>query len=99
MASTWPSARVEWAPPTTNTAGQTFDNSSNDRTLVSYRIYYGTDQSAVTAGTSASVLLSASVCMWSFFGLAPGTWYFRVVAIDGDGDESSGVTVSTKVIS
>jgi hypothetical protein len=93
------SATVAWTAPTVNTNGDSFDNSSNDRTLSGYRIYYGTNEAQVLAGTSDSVTDSASP--YVFTGLTPGTWHFRVVAYDADGDESNtgaSATTYTKVI-
>ena len=92
-------AIVTWTAPTTNSAGQTFDGSTNDRTLSGYRIYYGTDSAQVLAGTSASV--SPVTSPHVFNGLTAGTWHFRVVAYDADGDESNtgaSATTYTKVI-
>jgi hypothetical protein len=89
-------ATVAWTAPTTNTAGQTFDNSTNDRTLAAYRIFYGTNQASVESKTSAYVSDPASP--YVFTGLASGTWYFLVVAVDGDGDMSLNTASTSKVV-
>ena len=93
------SATITWIAPTTNTAGQTFDGSTPDRTLSGYRIYYGTSQAQVLAGTSTSV--SGVTSPHTITGLTAGTWYFRPVSYDADGDESNtgdSATTFTKVI-
>jgi hypothetical protein len=90
------SATINWNPVTTNSAGLTFDNSTPDRTLAGYRVYYGTVRSAVVSGSAPYV--SASNSPYIFSSLAAGTWYFRVVAVDGDGDESTNTDVVSKVI-
>jgi len=87
---------VAWTAPTTNTNGDSFDNSSNDRTLAGYRIYYGTSESSVEAKTSSYVSVAASP--YTFVNLTSGTWYFPVVALDGDGDMSLNVDSVSKVI-
>jgi hypothetical protein len=89
-------ATITWTAPTTNDAGQSFDNSTNDRTLAGYRIYYGTSEASVEAKTSAYVTDTASP--YQFTGLATGTWYFLVVAVDGDGDMSANSDSISKVI-
>jgi hypothetical protein len=90
-------ATVTWTAPTTNNAGQSFDNSTNDRTIASYRIYYGTNQQQVLFGSSA--VINGATSPYEFTGLSTGTWYFRVVAVDGDGDESANWTTYSKVVS
>ena len=89
---------VSWTAPTTNTNGQTFDNSTNDRTLVGHRIYYGTVQAAVLAGTAASVNVAMPTVTYQFLGLASGTWYFRIAPYDADGDEAANTNVLSKVV-
>jgi hypothetical protein len=99
VAAVGPFATVVWTAPTVNTNGDSFDSSTSDRTLVGYRIYYGTDEAQVLAGTSASVTDSA--LSYVFTDLAAGTWHFRVVAYDADGDESNtgdSATTFSKVI-
>ncbi len=66
------SATISWVAPTTNSAGQTFDGSTPDRTLAGYRIYYGTNQAQVLAGTSPAVATVTSP--YAFNALASGTW-------------------------
>jgi hypothetical protein len=92
-------ATIAWTAPTVNTNGDSFDNSSNDRTLSGYRIYYGTTEADVLDGTSDSVTSASSPK--TITGLTSGTWHFRVVAYDADGDESNtgaSATTYTKVI-
>lgn len=85
-------ATLTWVAPTTNSNGESFDNSTNDRTIASYRIYYGTNSASLT-----SVIYGAT-SPYVFSSLAAGTWYFKVVAVDGDGDESPGATIVSKTI-
>jgi hypothetical protein len=100
LTGTW-TATVDWDAPTLNTNGDSFDNSTNDRTLSGYRIYYGTSEAQVLAGTSSVQNVAAGTTIYQFSGLTSGTWHFRVVAYDGDGDESNtgaSATTYTKVI-
>ena len=94
-------ATIDWDAPTLNTAGQSFDNSSNDRTLSGYRIYYGTSEAQVLAGTSSVQTVASGATIYTLRNLPAGTWHFRVVAYDADGDESNtgaSATTYTKVI-
>ena len=94
-------ATVTWTAPTTNSAGLTFDGSSNDRKIAKYRVYYGTNLTAVNGKTSSyqevagvASPYSAPARTLTITGLTAGTWYFRVSAFDyaadgvSAGDES-----------
>lgn len=83
---------MSWDAPTTNSNGDSFDNSTNDRTLAGYRVYYDT-----ISPPSAFYVETASTS-YAFSGLSAGTWYFAVTAIDGDGDEGTMSDVFTKVV-
>jgi hypothetical protein len=85
----------------TRTAGGFAGRSFNDRTLSGYRIYYGTSEAQVLAGTSSVQAVAAGTTIYTLRNLAKGTWHFRIVAYDGDGDESNtgaSATTYTKVI-
>jgi hypothetical protein len=84
------SAALSWTAPTQNTDGSALTD------LSGYHIYYGTSASAlnqtVTIGT-------AGVTTYVIDGLASGTWYFAVKAVDAGGLESDLSGVASKTIS
>jgi putative Ig domain-containing protein len=83
------SASLAWAAPTHNTDGSPITG------LAGYHIYYGTDQSApsqtvdVPGATATSYVVQA---------LAPGTYYFTVVAYNSLGVDSTDSNVAVKTI-
>lgn len=82
-ASTGGQASLSWTAPTTNSVGDSFDNSTNDRTLAGYRVYYDTISPPAAYSqdtTSTSITLT---------GLSAGIWYLAVTALDADGDEGA----------
>ncbi len=74
------SVTLAWAPPLTGA------DSGGVGALSGFRIYYGT-----ASGTYLnSVFVSgASASSGTVTGLAAGTWYFTIVAVDSSGNESS----------
>jgi hypothetical protein len=83
------SASLSWTAPTENTNGTPLTN------LAGYHIYYGT---SVGAWTSTITILDATETSYIVDGLAPGTYYFAVVAFNTDGDDSPQSNVGTKTI-
>lgn len=82
---TFGSAALNWTAPTTNSNGDSFDGSTNDRTLVGYRVY-GKRSTDFVYTVLATVL--APTTSTTVTGLTSGSWTFYVVAYDADGDES-----------
>jgi hypothetical protein len=82
-------ATLSWAAPTQNTDGSPITG------LAGYHIYYGIDQSApsqtidITGATATSHVVQ---------GLAPGTYYFTVVAYNASGVDSPESNVAVKTI-
>ena len=70
-------------------------NAVADGDLAGYHIYYGTDQSApsqtidITGATATSYVVQR---------LAPGTYYFTVVAYNASGVDSTDSNVAVKTI-
>ena len=83
------SATVSWSAPTANTDGSPL------KALVGYRIYYGTDPNRLEHRIE---IPDRTVTTWTVSGLTPGTWYFAVSAVGGDGSESSHSTIASKSI-
>lgn len=83
------SATLTWVAPTVNTDGTILNN------LAGYRIYYGTDASALTQEIDVAGATSTSYVV---DGLPPGTYYFAVSAYSSSGTESDDSNVATKTI-
>lgn len=82
-------ATVHWVAPTTNTDGSALTD------LAGFRVIYGnspTNFSQSRAVPGASVLTSA------FNSLTPGTWYFKVRAVNTSGVESNDSNTRSKQI-
>ena len=83
------SATLSWTPPTENTDGTPVTD------LAGYHIYYGTTEGA---WTSTITVLEATETSYVVSGLAPGTYYFTVVAFNTAGDDSPESNVASKTI-
>ncbi len=88
--STSDTATLEWMPPVTTTDGSTLTN------LAGYRIYYGKD---VTRLVQRIDVNNPGVATYVVEGLAPGTYYFAVTAINAHGAESARSNAGRKEIS
>lgn len=82
-------ATISWLPVTQNTNNTAYADGK------AYVVYYGTSAGALTqrqqvAGSSASKAIVT--------GLAPGTWYFSVVALNNANVESERSAVVSKTI-
>jgi hypothetical protein len=82
-------ATLSWTVPTVNTDGTPLTN------LAGYHIYYGT---SAGAWTSTITVLEATETSYVVSGLAPGTYYFAVVAFNTAGDDSPQSNVGSKTI-
>ncbi len=73
------SVTLSWSAPNENTDGSALTD------LAGYNIYYGTSAYTMTStvGVNSAALQSCAIS-----GLAPGTWYFEITAIDLLGEES-----------
>jgi hypothetical protein len=83
------SATLSWTPPTENTDGTPITN------LAGYHIYYGASASAMT---STITVANATETSYVVGGLAPGTYYFAVVAYNSAGMDSPESNVGSKTI-
>jgi hypothetical protein len=83
------SATLSWTAPTENTNGTPVTD------LAGYHIYYGTTEGA---WTSTITVLEATETSYVVSGLAPGTYYFTVVAFNTAGDDSPESNVASKTI-
>lgn len=82
------SATLSWLAPTQNTDGSALTN------LSGYRIYYGTNASALTQWVDVP---SAGIQTYVLGNLSPATWYFAVKAVAG-GVESDLSNIASKTI-
>jgi hypothetical protein len=83
------SASLSWTAPTENTDGTPVTN------LAGYHIYYGVSEGAMTTTINVTDVTETSYVV---AGLAPGTYYFAVVAYNSAGMDSSQSNVGSKTI-
>lgn len=83
------SATLSWAAPTQNTNGTPLTN------LAGYRIYYGTNKSALTQTVQ---IANPNVLTEVISNLSPGTWYFSVRDYTSSDVESDFSTVVSATI-
>ena len=83
------SATLSWTVPTENTNGTPVTD------LAGYHIYYGTSEGA---WTSTITVLEATETSYVVSGLAPGTYYFAVVAFNTAGEDSPQSNIASKTI-
>lgn len=83
------SASLSWSQPTENTDGTALTD------LAGYHIYYGT---SAGAWTSTITVLDATETSYVVSGLAPGTYYFAIVAFNSEGSDSTQSNVASKTI-
>ncbi len=81
-------AVLSWAPPTSNTDGAPVN-------LTGFNIYAGTSPSSLQRVLTVSAIDMTTVIE----GLAPGTYFFAVTAIDDTGAESAFSNIESKTIS
>jgi hypothetical protein len=83
------SATLSWTAPTENTDGSPLTN------LAGYHSDYGTTEGS---WTSTITILEGTETSYVVSGLAPGTYYFTVVAFNTEGIDSSDSNVGSKTI-
>jgi hypothetical protein len=83
------SATLSWTPPTTNTDGSPLTD------LAAYRVHWGTSLGSYTSSVS---LDNPGLASFVVEGLAPGTYYFVVTALNSAGTESEFSNVASKTI-
>jgi hypothetical protein len=83
------SATLSWTPPTENTDGSPVTD------LAGYHILYGTSAGALTTTITVA---NAAETSYVVGGLAPGTYYFAVVAYNSAGMDSPESNVGSKTI-
>jgi len=81
-------ATLTWSAPTENTNGTALTD------LAGYTIRYGNAADALTT----SINVPASTTSFEVSNLAPGTYYFEVIAYASDGTQSSPSNVGSKTI-
>lgn len=80
---------MSWEAPTTNTNGTPLMD------LAGYRIYYGSSPESL--GHSVQIK-TIGLQTYVIENLEPGTWYFAVMAVAGDGTESTLSNIVAKTI-
>jgi hypothetical protein len=83
------SATLSWTVPTLNTDGSPLTN------LAGYRIYYGTDSTALAQTANID---TADTTSYAVSGLSSGTWYFAISAYTTAGTESVLSNLASKTI-
>jgi hypothetical protein len=83
------SATLSWTPPAENTDGTPITD------LAGYHILYGTSASAMTTTITVA---NAAETSYVVGGLAPGTYYFAVVAYTSAGTDSPESNIGSKTI-
>lgn len=89
MNSAGRTATLSWDAPTANTNGTPLTD------LSGYRIYYGTTPEDLSQSVKID---SIGLQTYVIDDLEPGTWYFAVRALAGDGSESPMSDVVVKTI-
>jgi len=82
-------ATLSWAPPTRNLDSSALDD------LAGYYIYYGKDPAALNGEIRIFDPLATTHTVDH---LAPGTYYFRVIAVTGKGVKGGGSPLVSKTI-
>ena len=83
-------ATLSWEAPTSNTDGTPLTD------LTGYRIYYGSNPQELVQTVQ---IRSTGIQTYVIDDLAPGTWYFAIMAIARGGAESTLANIVVKKIS
>ena len=83
------SVSLDWQPPTTNVDGSALID------LAGYRIAYGNSVDMLDRSLEVS---NPGLTSYAVDGLAPGTWYFSVRAINRSGIASAASNVASKLV-
>jgi hypothetical protein len=83
------SATLSWEAPTTNTNGSALTD------LAGYRIYYGSSSDELKQSVQ---ITNVGTLTYMINNLAPGTWYFAIMAVTSTGGESALSNVVSKTI-
>ena len=83
------SATLFWTAPTLNEDGSTLTD------LAGFKLYYGT---ATDSMNTIETIDNSSVTTFLVENLHAGTWYFKVTAFDGTGNESADSDLGSKLI-
>jgi hypothetical protein len=83
------SAVVSWVAPTANTNGTPLTN------LAGFAVYYGTSSTSLTQSITVNNMAARSATISP---LAPGTWYFKVRAINSSQVQSNDSNIASKAV-
>ena len=83
------SAVVSWVAPTANTNGTPLTN------LAGFAVYYGTSSTSLTQSITVNNMAARSATITP---LAPGTWYFKVRAINASQVQSNDSNIASKAV-
>jgi hypothetical protein len=83
------SATLTWQPPALNTDGSPISD------LAAFKVYWGTTQGSYSQSTK---IANAAARTHTVSGLAKGTWYFVVTALNSQGIESPHSNVWSKTV-
>lgn len=102
FAQTPNTAKLSWTAPTASTDGSALtkcaSQTSTGTCLRSFRVYRGASQAEVQAKTDGRSINDRNALTYDWTGLAPGTHYFAVTALNGDGGESALSAIGSKVV-
>ena len=95
-------ASLSWKAPELMTDGAVLpkcaSQSSTGTCLRSFKVYRGATQAQVQAKTDSRTINDRNATSYEWTGLAPGTHYFAVTALNGDGGESGLSSIGSKVV-
>lgn len=90
-------ATVNWTAPTANTDGSAIP-ATGPGSIASYRIEYGTCNGTAFGTKAGEIVVNAPALTGNTPPTAPGTWCYRMYAVNTFGVESDPTNVVSKVI-